>query len=227
MASNLDLVIAAFEAIFGVDLSDNQENQESEETRVISISDFFEETYYMRPILGKSYKKPVNGLQLYVMLLTGKTVAISYDVHDKIEEVKQKVEDRSGIPVCEQIFLFAGKQLEDDITVSEYNIQPGATFHLNVRLRGGGGPCRKPQYKLDTSKLDPSFDFDFSDMTDDGEKYMRGGFEYQRPYGWNRVAIKVTGKYESDDWLGPNGIRTSEAPNEWPVYRTMGRNIRI
>ena len=46
---------------------------------------------------------------------------------------------------------------------------------------------------------------------------MRGEFEYKRPYGWMRYAIRVLGKYENDDWLGPVGNRTSQASGEWPV----------
>ena len=46
---------------------------------------------------------------------------------------------------------------------------------------------------------------------------MRGGFEYKRPYGWNRIAIKVLGKYSDDVWLGSDGIRTNQSPGEWPV----------
>ena len=78
---------------------------------------------------------------------------------------------------------------------------------------------------LDTKELDPDFDYDFTDVKDDGERYMRGGFEYKRPYGWKRIAIKVVGKYQNDDWLGPNGIRTDEAPGEW-VVSYHGTNMR-
>lgn len=72
-------------------------------------------------------------------------------------------------------------------------------------------------YVFDESFLDPTFHFDLSKDKDDGKKYMRGGFEYKRPYGWNRLAMKVIGKYENDAWLGSNGIRTKGDPGEWPV----------
>ena len=70
---------------------------------------------------------------------------------------------------------------------------------------------------MGTGDLDPKFDYDFTDVKDDGNQYMRGGFEYKRPYGWKRYAVRAVGRYENDDWLGPDGIRTSQASGEWPV----------
>lgn len=81
-------------------------------------------------------------------------------------------------------------------------------------LIGGGGPLPRA---FDTNELDSDFDYDFSDVQDDGKMYMRGGFEYKRPYGWKRIAIKVVGRYGNDDWLGANGLRAKESSWEWPV----------
>ncbi|TID22187.1 gb [Venturia nashicola] len=72
-----------------------------------------------------------------VRTLTGKEIELDIELDFKISRIKERVEEKEGIPPVQQRLIFGGKQMSDDKTAEEYGLEGGATLHLVLALRGG------------------------------------------------------------------------------------------
>jgi ubiquitin-like protein Nedd8 len=72
-----------------------------------------------------------------VRTLTGREIELDIEEDYTVSKIKERVEEKEGIPPMQQRLIYGGKQMSDDKTAKDYALEGGCTLHLVLALRGG------------------------------------------------------------------------------------------
>ena len=222
MSFSNDLLVAGFSAVMGKKVMTQTQFDEYKTTpegrNAVPIPLTVDETFkasYQRSDDDQPMRTCSIRYQVFVHTPSGHQIPVIIYHCSTIADLKRVIARKTAIPTSHMRLNFSGRELnDDDKTLADYSIENNSNIHVLLRIRGGGPG---EVYIFDESDLAPEFNFDFSTLSDDGTVYYRGPHQYRRPYGWKRYALKVSGKYENDNWLGEPGMRTNTTPGEWSV----------
>ena len=138
------------------------------------------------------------GMQIFVKTLTGSTITLEVEPTDRIEDVKEMIQDKEGFLLVEQVLVFAGKTLEDENTLQDYNVQKETTLHLLLRL--------KIEQEIELSAIEgdtlASLEGQAITVTCAGNKQVQGHLEFEEPDTVLSVGeITVNATFVPDDKL--------------------------
>lgn len=151
-----------------------------------------------------------SGVPVFLKELDGTQHTVNIHLSDSVAVLKAEICKLKSWGADAVRLLYAGKQLApDSASLSSFHVQKHSVIFIIVSAK---------TYQLDADVLDASWDYDFTKIKDTNKKFERApGFEYRRPCGWFRCALKVKGKYGEDQWLGGAGDREKADADEWPV----------
>lgn len=138
------------------------------------------------------------GMQIFVKTPTGSAITLEIEPTDRIEDVKAKIQDKEGFLPVEQVLVFAGKILEDENTLQDYNVQKETTLHLLLRL--------KIEQEIELCAIEgdtlASLEGQAITVTCAGNKQIQGHLEFEEPDTVLSVGeITVNATFVPDDKL--------------------------
>lgn len=161
--------------------------------------------------LGKKYSVIVNCGDL------GETKIVLKTLHKTGEELKRIIEERCSLHRDEQKLWCYGREIKDDEFFCSVVGNDPLVVDVTVTIPATPLPLLGISFNI----LDAKFDKKFVNHFNNEVRFMRGGREYDKPWGWQRFGIKVSSKYPDSQWIGEYSTgRTKSSIEEWAVAYT-------
>lgn len=227
MSLKAGLIAAGFSAHLGIPIKSEEEAERivAQATERCPICGKIGCSYISRSSVSTTDLFDYNSIRItnrsrYTVRPFGQEEGIERDVdpNSTVADIKQAIASQNQVQANESsdiVVQYGGRKLDDDKTPKEQGVPLGGTLISSRSYWYGNGP--HPVYYIKNDDLEPEKDFDFTKVERTSSSCERGGYEYQRPIGWDRCALKVKGKYENDIWLGEDGWRDKSTTGEWAV----------
>ena len=233
MSQSLQIICAGFTEMFNVPIKTRAEleaqgllsgvaaSSSSQTATKITVNQLFELTYRvtMSPAEATVTLPSESDTIGYVIVkfLQGNTISVPITHQSKVSDVQKAVAAQEELTSKAIRLIYGGVTLTkdggEDMELRERGIGPNdviSALIVKVDASTQSGLSGLLLY-IDNDLLDPSFDYDFTNINDGATRHMRGGYQYKRPCGWKRFALRVLGVYGDDKWLNSN------IGGDWPV----------
>eukprot|EP01084_Bolivina_argentea_P229156 386844_1 len=179
--------------------------------------------------------------EICITTLSGKTITLDVDADDTIFKVKVQIQDTEGISPHAQRLQYKGKELQDDMTLSDHEIQQGSA--LNSLLRNPGGMMQQVSNNNHNISDDDDDDDDVDDDDDDdigltpfniaSSNSRPNPFDLSRSKSQSKSSnssstIRTATSFKKLNQYYPQHVQSQELPKHYPIpHSQTAKDLKI